>query len=92
MRVRLRSKGVCEAGSEVCNGKASHFHHRKLRRFKDHTDVNCLHVCPPCHTYIHDNHPEVARSMGWLLFSWETPMDRLPIKGDRWNTVRRSQR
>jgi len=89
---RLRSDGICEAGSSVCNGKAVHFHHRKLRAHKDHTLVNCLHVCRGCHIFFHDQEPGTAYMMGWLVHSWQEPRDHLPMKGDRWNEHHRSQR
>lgn len=80
---RLRSKGICEAGTRACIGQASHFHHRKLRRFKDHSLINCLHVCYPCHLHIHGN-VLVSMAMGWIIASWEEPSEKLPRKGDRW--------
>lgn len=92
VQARVRSGGICEAGSSACTGKAAHFHHRKLRRFKDHSIQNCLHVCAPCHRWIHDEEPEVARMMGWLLNSWDDPAERPILKGDSWNTHHRSQR
>jgi hypothetical protein len=92
VKARRRSGGICEAGSLACTGKAAHFHHRKLRRFKDHSLINCLHVCAPCHQFIHDEHPEIARMFAWLLNSWDDPAELLPLKGDRWNEHHRSQR
>lgn len=53
--VRRRSGNRCEAPGPNCTGKATHFHHRKLRRFGDHSDVNCLHVCFVDHERIHAN-------------------------------------
>ena len=85
MQARRRSKGVCEAGSSQCTGKAAHFHHRKLRRHNDHRLVNTLHVCSHCHAYIHDIAPIVAYAMGWLVNSWLEPGE-VPVKhGDRWH-------
>lgn len=67
--VRRRSANQCEARSEACTHKAAHFHHRKLRRFGDHSEENCLHVCSACHLRIHDN-PEIAYVMGWMVQSF----------------------
>ena len=53
MFVRSRSGGKCEVGSSVCAGEGAHFHHRKLRRHKDNSSINCLYACQPCHTLIH---------------------------------------
>lgn len=88
---RQRSGGICEVGSSACNGKATHLHHRKLRRFKDHTLVNALDSCRACHELIHSE-PQMAYMMGWLVHSWQEPRDHLPMKGDRWNEHHRSQR
>lgn len=72
MAVMRRSGGRCEVKSKVCTGRAQHFHHRKLRRFKDHSTINCAHVCSGCHTEIHAR-PQVAYLMGWLLHEWDDP-------------------
>lgn len=80
MQARLRSGGVCEVGSEKCTGTAYHFHHRKLRRHKDHSLANCLYACPKCHQYIH---AEVLLSylMGWLVQEWLHPADVMVKRG-----------
>ena len=70
--VRVRSGNQCEVRAGGCKGKAAHFHHRKLRRFDDHTDVNCLHVCSWCHLVIHEN-PEMSYFMGWMVQSFKEP-------------------
>lgn len=79
MFVRRRSGGRCEVASRHCTGDASHFHHRKLRRHKDHSSANCLYVCAPCHRYIHDQMGEAAYLMGWLVHSWDDPAV-VPVK------------
>ena len=76
--VRRRSGGRCEVQSKVCTGKAAEFHHRKLRRHKDHRDVNCLHACLACHDHIHDN-PTKSYLMGWLVHEWMDPA-LVPVK------------
>lgn len=88
MQARLRSKGICEAGTQVCTGSAAHMHHRKLRRFKDHTLVNCLFVCSSCHQYIHAN-PLLSLQMGWLVNSWDEPVQIVPKKGETWEAHHR---
>jgi hypothetical protein len=90
VKARLRSQGVCEVGSSACTGSAAHFHHRKLRRFKDHSLVNCLHACSACHALIHDQ-PELSYMMGWMVRSWQEPVEHLPKKGERWNAFHRPQ-
>lgn len=78
MAVRRRSAGRCESRLAVCTGDAAHFHHRKLRRHKDHSVVNCLHVCSACHTDIHA-HPTKSYLMGLLVHSWLDPAD-VPVR------------
>lgn len=79
MFVRQRSGGKCEVGSSVCTrGDASEFHHRKLRRYKDHSSVNCLFACKPCHGHIHAN-PSMSYLLGWLVHGWDEPAE-VPVK------------
>ena len=75
---RRRSGGRCEAKLRVCTETAAHFHHRKLRRHKDHTLANCLHVCSACHDHIHAN-PTKAYLMGMLVHEWLDPGE-VPVK------------
>lgn len=72
LAARRRSGGRCEVRSNVCNGVAAHFHHRKLRRHKDQRLVNLLHACDSCHRHIHDN-VGVSYLMGWLVHSYDDP-------------------
>lgn len=72
LAVRLRSGGKCEVKSRVCTGDAAHFHHRKLRRHKDHSAVNCLHACRADHDAIHAN-PTWAYEHGLLVRSHDDP-------------------
>lgn len=81
LAVRRRSKERCETESVVCTGAAEHFHHRKLRRHKDHSAINCLHVCRACHFYIHDQMGNAAYLMGWLVHSWDDPASIPARKG-----------
>lgn len=76
-RVRRRSGNQCEVRGEGCTHKAYEFHHRKLRRFGDHTPENCLHACLACHHYIHAN-PELSYVMGWLVPSYKEPI-KVPV-------------
>lgn len=65
--VKARSDSVCEAGSVVCTKRAHHFHHRRLRSQGGLDTVeNLLHVCGPCHEFMHRNRSE-ARERGWIL-------------------------
>lgn len=46
-------------------------HHRKMRsQGGGHTASNLLHLCFPCHTYVHE-HPADSYANGWLLHSWD---------------------
>lgn len=67
--MRVRSGGRCEAGTTICRGHAVLFHHIK-RRGQGGKGVasNGLHLCVPCHTFLHD-HPKVAYARGWLIRS-----------------------
>jgi hypothetical protein len=76
-QVEARSKGVCEIPG--CRRRAVHMHHRKLRRFKDHSAVNALHTCWPHHEWIHAN-IDKAVSVGWLVRSWDDPAS-VPVQG-----------
>jgi hypothetical protein len=61
-----RSGGHCEVRVEgVCTGWGTHRHHRLLRRHGDHTLANLLHVCTPCHDWVH-GHPKASYAKGWL--------------------------
>lgn len=81
--MRRRSKGICEVGSQNCNGKASQFHHRKLRRHRDQRECNGLHACDPCHVLIHAK-VGLSQAMGWLVPSWLDPA-MVPVKqGERY--------
>lgn len=73
--VRRRSRGRCEFRVRgVCTGKAVHFHHRKLRRHRDHSPANLGHLCNPCHSYAHA-HPTESYEKGWLLKSTDDPAE-----------------
>jgi hypothetical protein len=67
--IALRSGGQCEANGPLCRGRAVHIHHI-LRRSQGGkgTVSNGLHVCTPCHTWIHD-HPAESVERGWLARS-----------------------
>lgn len=78
-----RSGYRCEIGSEVCTGRASQFHHRQSRRFKDQRLVNCLHVCLHCHEYIGNAGAKVGWLMGWLVHEWQDPAEVPVLPGAR---------
>jgi hypothetical protein len=74
--VKARSKGVCEAKTDVCSRTAVHVHHRKLRsQGGSNSLVNLIDVCFACHDWIHLN-PAISYERGWLLHSTdeETPL------------------
>lgn len=57
----------CEAGTQVCTGRAAHRHHRRMRsQGGGNEPSNLLAVCPSCHDYIHA-HPSESYERGWLL-------------------------
>jgi hypothetical protein len=70
--VRRRSRGICEIRHDGCTGRASHFHHRKLRGHGDHSEANCLHLCAVGHAEVHAD-PAVSYLLGWLVHSWDDP-------------------
>jgi len=73
--VLRRSGGLCEAETPVCPpGRrwAQHRHHRKLRRHRDHSAANLMHVAWVCHEWIH-KHVKESRERGWLLRSTDNP-------------------
>lgn len=73
-----RSRDVCEARLVgVCVGRARHIHHRKLRRYGDHTLVNLLHVCHACHGYIH-RFPKWSYDHGYLVRGSADPARIMP--------------
>lgn len=71
-RVLHRSGGKCELHAPGCRGRATEFHHRRLRRSGDHRYENCLHLCLACHTWVHD-HPAAAKEGGWIVPQWLDP-------------------
>lgn len=79
---RRRSGNLCEVRAEGCTGRATEFHHRKLRRHGDHTLANLLHACYGCH---HDKiHNDVMKAymMGWLVRSTLDPANVPVRRGD----------
>ena len=75
-----RAMGMCEIMSRDtgCNGRAEQLHHRKLRKQGgEHTVENLIHICSPCHDYLH-MHPAIAYTNGWLVKSMKNPRD-IPV-------------
>lgn len=71
--IALRSRGKCEACAPGCTRRATVIHHRRRRSQGGGADVdNGLHVCNPCHLFIHAN-VELAIRNGWLLLSSPSP-------------------
>lgn len=64
--VERRSGGLCEANTPVCRNVARHHHHIKPRRARDNSESNDLHVCSPCHIFIHA-YPSISYAEGWLI-------------------------
>lgn len=80
-----RSHGYCEVGGSC---RATHLHHRKLRRFGDHRIQNALHVCGWHHDFIHGkNGGSIDRSKlsGWIVAGHANPANVtvLIASGDR---------
>lgn len=72
-----RAMGMCEIMSREtgCNGRAEHLHHRRLRsQGGEHTVENLIHICSPCHTWLHA-HPAIAYTNGWLVKSTNNPRE-----------------
>lgn len=74
-----RSEGTCEVMNPfTCTGQAEALHHRKISG-REHSIENCVHICKPCHDWIHANPTESYRQ-GWLVKMnhdpAETPMSR----------------
>jgi hypothetical protein len=67
-RVRRRSGGRCEVRVGDCWGVATMFHHIKRRKEPDNSEGNALHVCAPCHAWVH-GHVAESEARGWLARS-----------------------
>lgn len=72
--VDSRARYCCErCGREVDGGSR---HHRKLRRFGDHSVANLVLLCGSgttgCHGHVHAN-PKQSYLDGWLVHSWHEP-------------------
>lgn len=67
-QVARRSLGHCEAQTEACWGKATLFHHIRRRKTPDGSAENAMHLCLPCHDWIH-GHVALSEERGWLIRS-----------------------
>ena len=76
--VLARSGGRCEARlADRCLVTANHVHHRKYRsRGGSNGLSNLIHVCLPCHDWIHSN-PELSNVTGLSLHEWEDENESL---------------
>lgn len=81
-----RSGGMCEARTPRCRGSAllpapaEVLHHRQLRKQGGpHTEDNLLHVCNPCHLFIHGEYDQSIEA-GWRIsgFAEVTPYQGAP--------------
>jgi 5-methylcytosine-specific restriction endonuclease McrA len=61
-----RSRGRCE----ICRTANAVVRHHRLRRSQGgaNTLANLMHLCPPCHSTVHE-YPALSRERGWLLAS-----------------------
>ena len=79
--VATRSQGWCEFTIPgICKRRASHMHHRKSRRYGDHSPANLVHICHACHDYAHA-HPVRSYTNGWLVHGVDEPMDVGWVRG-----------
>ena len=64
--MKHRSQGWCEAQTKMCRRRAAVFHHVLGRGVggKGRAD-NGLHLCDPCHKFIHAN-PALSYERGWM--------------------------
>ena len=73
-----RAGGLCEARcAPQCRIWGFWCHHRLLRRHGNHSTVNGLLVCTPCHQLIHTA-GRAAYDAGLLVRSWANPAD-IPV-------------
>lgn len=71
-----RSEYACEANTPDCIGQGQKIHHRRLRRQGGGDELdNLLHVCNPCHLFIHA-HPAMSYDAGWMIRSHGRPRER----------------
>jgi hypothetical protein len=72
-KARYRAGFQCEVKGPHCNGRIEQFHHRRMRSQGGvGTLVNCLCVCGPDHTLIHQK-TDWAYRHGLLVKSWLEP-------------------
>ena len=81
--VRDRSSGVCEGCG--CS-RAAEWQHRKNRsQGGGWNPANGLHLCTPCHAWIHAN-PTAAVERGWTVPEHLDPAD-VPVEHWQWGRV-----
>lgn len=73
-----RADGRCEfMNFPFCTGHGQVIHHRKISG-REHTVVNCVHICQPCHEWVHRNPAESYR-LGWLVKMGYAP-ESVPVQ------------
>lgn len=77
-----RSGGVCELLIPmVCTGMAQVMHHRRprgiggTRRVDTNQPSSALHICDACHRHLETVERGVARSNGWLVSQYASPVN-----------------
>lgn len=73
--IRRRSKGACEVQETNCWHRATLFHHILRRGVGGKgTADNGLHLCVPCHQFVHE-HVAESYERGWLRRSGSVVVD-----------------
>jgi len=79
--VYARSNGVCE---QCGRQRATDYQHRVNRsQGGKWSPSNALHLCHPCHMWIHAN-PNDANTFGLYLRSWQNPAAEPALVRGRW--------
>lgn len=85
--VVARAGGRCERDGEPA--PHGHLHHRKSRRFRDHSPSNLLYLCASCHSVVHAYPAETVagRPAGYVLPGHAEPAAEPVWFGGRWAWV-----
>jgi 5-methylcytosine-specific restriction endonuclease McrA len=80
--VITRSEWACEASAPPCVGRAEVMHHRRLRsQGGPDTVENLMHICNPCHLWLHA-HPAKAAAWGMILRAGDRLVDIPDLLGE----------